>query len=96
MDNLSQKEMSKNNERETTCRVLSDRESLRLFRLIKRTILETMLQSSLEKLKTIQTGFAEVATLKDFDLDMSTAAEVMEKKRLREPKEPLPRESDDE
>jgi hypothetical protein len=83
MDNLSQKEMAEHNECETTCRGLSDRESLRLFRLIKRLVLETMLQSNLEKLKTIQAGFVEVSTLKNFDLDMRTATEVMEKRRLR-------------
>lgn len=83
MSNLSQKAMVEHNERETTCRGLSDRESLRLFRLIKRLVLETMLQSNLEKLKTIQAGFVEVSTLKNFDLDMRTATEVMEKRRLR-------------
>jgi hypothetical protein len=96
MSNLSQKAMVEHNERETTCRGLSDRESLRLFCLIRRTILETMLQSSLEELKTIQTGFAEVATLKNFDLNMRTATELMEKERLRGLDELLSGESDDE
>jgi hypothetical protein len=96
MDNLSQKEMAKNNERETTCRGLSDRESLSLFRLIKRMVLETMLQSNLEDLKRTQAGFTEHANLLCFDMEAKICAEVINGSRSRELDEPLLGESDDE
>ena len=82
MDNMPLKTTGEYDAVDTNCQQLSDRESLRMFCLIKRMILETMLQSNLEDLKKIYAGFFEIAVLKNGELWM-IVTEVKETLRLR-------------
>jgi hypothetical protein len=80
MSNLSQKEMAEHGALESTCWRLSNRESLSLFRLIKRMVLETMLQANLRELKNIEEDYLQQAGLLYYERCLTLAAAVARKK----------------